>query len=99
MVAMQVADEDVIQPRELEFHAPHFKLGALAAVNHEQVVANVQHLARRQVLKTRRCRSASQYVQFKSCHAALLMNCDHEVTQNFTINQVLDPCTHIIFVI
>jgi hypothetical protein len=44
MVAMQVADEDIIEAREFKLHAAHLQLGTFAAVNHEKVVADVEHL-------------------------------------------------------
>ena len=44
MVAVQVGDEDVIQPRRTECHTPEPNLTALAAINHERLVAEFQHL-------------------------------------------------------
>ena len=41
VIAMQVADEDVIKTRHLQVHALHFKLRALAAVNHHKVSPDV----------------------------------------------------------
>ena len=49
MVAVQMRDEDVRQSRELEAHASHLELCSLAAINHQQIVAYVEHLARRHV--------------------------------------------------
>ena len=46
VVAVQMAYENVIEARELEFHAPHLHLCAFAAVYHEEVVAYVEHLRR-----------------------------------------------------
>jgi hypothetical protein len=45
MVAMQVADEYVPKPRELQVVAMHTQLGALAAVYHHQVASHIKHLA------------------------------------------------------
>ena len=41
VVTVQVADENVVQPHEFEFHASHSQLCPLATVNHHQVVAHV----------------------------------------------------------
>lgn len=68
MIAVQVTDEDVVEAHRLDAHASHGQLGALAAVDHHQVVAHVQHLARRLVAWRHRRAAAAQYVQFKLCH-------------------------------
>lgn len=65
---MQMADEDVVQTHEFELHASHGQLCTLAAVNHHQVVAHVEHLARRLVARRHRRATTSQYVQFQPCH-------------------------------
>ena len=52
MVAVQVTNEDVVESRELEPHAAHLELGALATVDHEEVAAHIKYLARRQVSKS-----------------------------------------------
>ena len=68
VVAVQVADEYVVQAHQLEAHASDAQLRALAAVDHHQVVTHVEHLARRLVARRHRRAPASQYVQFQSCH-------------------------------
>jgi hypothetical protein len=69
-----MADEDVVKAHELESHAAHTQLGALATINHHQVVSHVEHLARWLVARRHRRASASQYVQFKSCHTIVAAN-------------------------
>ena len=44
MVAVEVRDEDVVQPAELQLGAAELYLCAFAAVNHEQFFADVEHL-------------------------------------------------------
>ena len=49
MVAVQMADKDVVEAAEVETLPAEGRLRSLAAVNHEEVVAHVEHLARGRV--------------------------------------------------
>jgi hypothetical protein len=73
MVAVEVADEDVIESHELEFHASYGQLRSLATVDHHQVIAHVEHLARRLVARRHRRTATSQYAQFQPSHALMVM--------------------------
>lgn len=68
VVAVQMADEDVVEAHELEPHASHAQLSALAAVDHHEVVAHVKHLARGTVPGGHCGAAAAQYVEFQPCH-------------------------------
>ena len=46
---MKVADEDVVESREFQAHSAHLQLRALTAVDHVELVADVEHLTRRQM--------------------------------------------------
>ena len=72
MVAMQMADENVPEPCILERHLAQLQLCPFAAIYHEQVVANVKHLARGKV--PQRCcgRAAAQYVKLEFCRHDVL---------------------------
>ena len=75
VIAVQVAQEDVSQPVELQPHAAELDLSPLAAINHKQVVANVEHLSARVVSQGRQCRPAAQNIDFKFSHTLLLCPC------------------------
>ena len=51
VVTVQMGDEHAIQPCRLQHHATKPYLATLAAVNHERLVAKLQHLTGRGVLK------------------------------------------------
>ena len=59
MVAVQMGDEDVVQPSRLQRHPTEPDLAALAAVDHERLVAELQYLTGRGVLKRRQGASAT----------------------------------------
>ena len=68
VVTVEVADEDVVEAHELESHAPHAQLSALAAVDHHEVVAHIEDLARGTVPGGHCGAAAAQYVKFQSRH-------------------------------
>ena len=68
MVAVQMTDKNMVKTRKFQLHATHLQLCALTTVNHIELVANVEHLARRHVAHSARCRPTTQYIQFKVCH-------------------------------
>ena len=68
MVAVKMADEDVLQAVEAYAHPPHGQLRAFAAVNHHKPVAEVDYLSRRIVAHRGSGRSASEYIYLKFCH-------------------------------
>lgn len=68
MVAVEMRDKHMVETRKFQPHAPELQLRALAAVNHEELVAEVHHLARRLVASRRRGRTASEYVDLEFCH-------------------------------
>jgi hypothetical protein len=47
MVAMQMAQKNVIESREFQPHATHGKLRPLSTVDHKQLVAKVDYLRSR----------------------------------------------------
>lgn len=66
VVAVEVRNEDVVQPAELQFGAAELHLCPFAAVNHEQLLADVKHLRGRLMAGSGQGRTASQdvYVEF-----------------------------------
>ena len=82
MVAVQMADEDVVEAHEFESHAPHAQLGTLAAVDHHEVVAHVKHLARGTVPRGHCGAAAAQYVEFQPCHDGSSGVWDDKITNN-----------------
>ena len=62
MVAVEVRDEDVVQPAELQLGAAELHLCAFAAVNHEQFLADVEHLRGGLMAGSGQGRTASQDV-------------------------------------
>ena len=68
VVAMQMRNEYVGQPRQFQPPAAHLKLCALAAIYHHQIVAHVEHLTRWQMTQRRLCRTTSQDIQFQFIH-------------------------------
>ena len=68
VVAMQVRDEYVPDPAELEPHAPDLHLRPFAAVDHIKFVTEVHDLGGRQVACGRQRGTAAEYVQFKISH-------------------------------
>jgi hypothetical protein len=63
---VEVRNEDVVQPAELQFGAAELHLCPFAAVNHEQLLADVKHLRGRLMAGSGQGRTASQdvYVEF-----------------------------------
>jgi len=59
---VQVRNENVVNLVVVEFGASELELGALAAIDQEQLVPYVQHLGCRQMATGRQCRPATQYV-------------------------------------
>lgn len=72
MVAVKMADEDVVKSGKLEFHAAHAELSALATVNHHQVIPEVDNLASREVAQRWCSRAASKDIYTKSCHFSII---------------------------
>ena len=68
MVAVEVRDEDVIETREFQMHAPQLQLCPLAAIDHKQAVAEVYHLARGLVTHCGSGGAASEDIDSKLCH-------------------------------
>ena len=49
MIAVQVRDKDMVQPAELDMLMAHLHLRALSAINHIQLIPQVDHLRGGQV--------------------------------------------------
>jgi hypothetical protein len=62
VVAVEVRDENVSQPREVEMLEHHASLGAFATVNHQQLAVMLDNLASRQMARRGGCRAASKDV-------------------------------------
>ena len=68
VVAVQVADENVVESLHLQVLTGKAKLGRFATINHKQIVANVKHLACGHVAHRCGGRAATKYVKFKFVH-------------------------------
>ena len=68
VVAMEVGDEDVVEPRELQLASTQLHLGAFATIYHEEFVAHVEHLRRGIVACGGQSRPAAKNMQFELFH-------------------------------
>ena len=57
------------EPVPFEVESVHLRLCAFAAVNHEQVAAEIDHLAGRLVARRWGSRTAAEYVNGELCHS------------------------------
>lgn len=68
VVAVHVRYEYMAQATEFQAHGAHHLLRALAAINHIEGVAEVNHLRRGIVPRCGGCGAASEYVDSETCH-------------------------------
>ena len=68
VIAMQMADEYMVESGKLKSLTPHLQLCAFAAVHHKQPVTVIDHLRCRLMPERGRRRSAAEYVYFKFSH-------------------------------
>ena len=68
VVAVQMTQEDVPQPGKLQVHAAKLDLRPLAAIDHKQIVTQIEHLSTRVVTQGRQGRPAAQNIDFKFSH-------------------------------
>ncbi len=70
MVAVKVRDENVVHACEAHMIPAHLHLGAFAAVNQEQLVAEINDLRAWKMPRRRFRASTAEYGYFKFLHAA-----------------------------
>ena len=72
VVAVEMGYEDMGEARKLEPLTHHLELRALAAIDHEQSIAEVDDLTRRHMADRRRGRAAAENVDLKICHQTII---------------------------
>ena len=71
VVAVEVGDEDVVEPRELQPTLAQLQLGTLATIYHEKLVAHVEHLRGGIVARGGQGRPAAEDMQFELFHGGV----------------------------
>jgi hypothetical protein len=77
MVAVDMRYENMVETRELQALLHHLQLCAFAAVNHEELVAEIDDLTRGHVSGRRGGRAATEYVDAEICHDTKLFKIQH----------------------
>jgi hypothetical protein len=64
MISMQMADENIVDPAELDTALSELHLGALAAVYQKQTLMCIEHMSGWIPLRCGQCRTATKYSDF-----------------------------------